>query len=146
MPDTTPVHTPGRLALAYALSAGIFLALDACWLLTMSELLYRPALGPLMRPDVLVLPTVLFYVLYVAGIVAFAVAPAMRCARWQVAATRGAAFGLIAYATYDVTNQATLTGWSWTVTLADLCWGSFATATAAALALRALVRITRRRT
>jgi uncharacterized membrane protein len=64
------------------------------------------------------------------------VSPALGSGRWLTALGLGALLGLMAYATYDLTNQATLKDWSWTVTIADLCWGTFVTAVAAAVAAR----------
>lgn len=124
-----------QIAIAYVLTAAVFLALDVVWLSTMAERLYRPAIGHLMAPNFAVVPAVLFYVLYVGGIVFFAVAPAMGMRRPVLAALGlGALLGLLAYATYDLTNQATLKDWPWQVTLADLAWGSFVTGTSAAVA------------
>ncbi len=128
---------PRQLLTAYATCAGGFLLLDACWLTLMADRLYRPALGSLMRTDIDWLAAALFYVIYLAGIVGFAVAPALAAGRGRSALRRGAAFGFICYATYDLTNQATLTGWPWHITLADLAWGSSATALAALLGWRA---------
>ena len=124
-----------QIAIAYAVTAAVFLALDAVWLGTMADRLYRPAIGHLMAPSFALAPAALFYVLYVAGIVFFAVSPAMGMRRPVLAALGlGALLGLLAYATYDLTNQATLKDWPWQVTLADLAWGSFVTGTSAAVA------------
>lgn len=131
---------PKRLAAAYGLTALVFLALDAAWLTTMADRLYRPALGHLLAPQFAPVPAVLFYALYVAGIVGFAIVPALAAGRARIAVARGAAFGLLAYATYDLTNQATLRDWPWAVTLADLAWGTFVTATAAGVTARLLLR------
>jgi uncharacterized membrane protein len=125
-----------RFAAAYVITLVVFLALDAVWLTTMAPLLYRPAIGHLMLDDFEPLPAFAFYLLYVIGIVTFAVMPGLARASAGSALARGALFGLVAYATYDLTNQATLRGWPWVVTLADLCWGSFVTAAAAAAACR----------
>jgi len=76
-------------------------------------------------------PAAAFYFLYVGGIVFIAVAPGLAADKWTVALTRGMALGLIAYATYDLTNQATLKQWSTTVTLADMAWGTVLTGVAA---------------
>jgi uncharacterized membrane protein len=76
-------------------------------------------------------PAAVFYAIYVVGIVVFAVAPALSSGRWTTAAGMGALLGLVAYATYDLTNQATLRDWPLSVTIADLCWGTFVTAVAA---------------
>ena len=125
-----------QFAVAYAAMAVVFLALDAIWLASMAERLYRPAIGHLMRERFALGPALAFYAIYVAGVVVFVVAPALAERRWQSALVMGALLGLLAYATYDLTNQATLKGWPWQVTLADLCWGSFVTAVAAAAACR----------
>jgi len=121
-------------AIAWAATAAIFLALDAVWLTVMADLLYRPALGHLMRERFAPAPAVAFYAIYVTGVVVFAVAPALPQRNWTGALGKGGLLGLVAYATYDLTNQATLKGWPWQVTLADLCWGVFVTAVSAAAA------------
>jgi len=121
-----------QILIAYAGTSLVFLALDAVWLTTMADRLYRPALGALMLERFVPLPAILFYGLYIVGIVVFAIAPSLTHGRWISALWRGALLGLIAYATYDLTNQATLRGWAWRVTVADLCWGTFVTAAAAA--------------
>jgi uncharacterized membrane protein len=118
-------------ATMFAAAAAAFLLLDAAWLTLMGPSLYRPAIGHLMRPDVDWLAAALFYAVYIAGLVGFAIAPS---ASAGAAALRGASFGLVAYATYDLTNQATMRGWPWTVTGIDLCWGMFASAAACAAA------------
>ncbi|MEO8299674.1 MAG: DUF2177 family protein [Burkholderiales bacterium] len=119
-------------AIAYGAAALVFLALDATWLSTMASRLYRPLLGPLMleRPDLAA--AVPFYLLYVLGVVVFCIAPALDTGEWLAAWWRGAFFGLVAYATYDLTNQATLQGWPWRLTLTDMAWGTLATSVAAA--------------
>jgi uncharacterized membrane protein len=131
-----PGMTMRRLMWAYALTAVLFLALDAVWLTSTYERLYRPAIGHLLRDGFALAPAAAFYALYVLGIVVFAVQPGLLGGRSGMAAARGALFGLIAYATYDLTNQATLRDWPWHVTLIDLCWGAAASAAAAGLACR----------
>ncbi|MEO8312205.1 MAG: DUF2177 family protein [Caldimonas sp.] len=128
--------------IAYAATAVVFLALDAVWLTTMADRLYRSELGGLMldRPEMA--PAAAFYLLYVVGVVVFAVLPGLESGRWTTALGLGALLGLVAYAAYDLTNQATLRGWSWRVTLADLCWGSFVTAVAAAAGCRVTAWLT----
>jgi len=117
-------------AVATAIS---FLALDSIWLSLAASRLYRPKLGPLLLDQFNLLPAAAFYLIYLAGILVFAVAPALASGRWTTALARGAMLGLVAYSTYDLTNQTTLRGWSPTVTLADLCWGTLVTATAATI-------------
>ena len=65
----------------------------------------------------------IFYLLFVAGIVVFAIAPALQAGSLRNALLLGAFFGLVTYATYDLTNHATVKGWPWIVTVIDLCWG-----------------------
>ena len=115
---------------AYISTALIFVSLDAVWLSLMSGRLYKPALQGLLAENVRLAPALFFYLLYSGGIVAFAVIPSPTSLQ---ALLRGAGFGLIAYATYDLTNQATLRLWPAVVTGADLTWGALATGIAAGL-------------
>lgn len=125
---------------AFVTATAVFLLLDAVWLSTMAARLYRPAIGHLMRPDFDPVAAALFYALYLLGVVVFVVRAAGGTVR---AFARGALFGLICYATYDLTNQATLVGWPWHVTLIDLAWGAFITGTSAAVAYRCSAPSTR---
>jgi uncharacterized membrane protein len=109
--------------ISYIATALAFLGCDAVWLSVMASRLYRPGLGAMMRQDFALAPAIAFYVIYIAGILFFAVAPALASGRWTTALIRGAALGLVAYGTYDLTNQATLRGWPLAITLADLGWG-----------------------
>ena len=113
---------------AYVAAAVTMLAMDAVWLSISADLLYRPLLGNILLQEFRPIPAVLFYVLYVAGIVIFAIKPALETGRWSGAATKGALFGFFCYATYDLTNQATLKTWPATVTIIDMGWGTFLTA------------------
>jgi uncharacterized membrane protein len=128
--------TAKQLLIAGPATAVIFLGLDAIWLTTMADRLYRPALGRLMVDRFEPVPAVLFYLVYLVGMLAFAVIPGLESRRWTTALGFGALLGLVAYATYDLTNQATLRDWPWRVTVADLCWGTFVTAVAAAAGCR----------
>ncbi len=116
---------------AYGCSAVAMLVLDVAWLTLMGDRLYRPVLGDWMRTKVNLVPAAAFYFIFLFGIVFLAVGPALREGAWSRAAINGAVFGFVAYATYDLTNQATLTRWSTGITLADMAWGTFISATAA---------------
>jgi uncharacterized membrane protein len=118
--------------IGYLGAAAAFIVLDAIWLNLTADRLYRAELGPLMRKEFDFTPVFMFYPLYLAGIVVFAVLPGVAAGGVPQALWRGALFGLIAYATYDLTNQATIAGWSWKITIADLIWGTFLTGSAAA--------------
>jgi uncharacterized membrane protein len=119
-----------KLATAYASTALTFMVLDAIWLSTMGALLYRPILGPILAENVRIAPAIIFYVLFVAGIIFFGVLPALGAGRWTIALLNGAIFGFLAYATYDLTNHATLSVWDLRITLADIAWGAFASGAA----------------
>jgi uncharacterized membrane protein len=108
-----------------------FLILDGVWLSTAAATLYRPALGRLLLQRVHPLPVLAFYLIYVAGIVGLAVAPALTIANPLAPAAFGAGLGFVAYATYDLTNLATLAGWPARIAVLDMGWGTFATAVAA---------------
>ena len=123
-------------ALSVATLFACFLALDACWLTLAGPRLYRPDLNAILAPDVDWLAVVLFYVLYLLGLTVFVVAPESNGGRPDRALAKGAFFGLVAYGTYDLTNQATLAGWPWTITAADLAWGAVVSGSSAWVAVR----------
>ncbi|MBL8531319.1 MAG: DUF2177 family protein, partial [Hyphomonadaceae bacterium] len=117
-----------------------FAIADAIWLTQVAQRVYRPLIGEILRPDVGWPAAIAFYLIYISGIVFFAVAPALEKQSLSSAALNGALFGFVAYATYDLTNQATLRLWDWRVTALDMAWGAFATALAAAAAFWAVQR------
>lgn len=129
-----------QLAVAYALALACFLSLDACWLTLVGPHLYRPALEPHMATAIDWRAAALFYVLYIAGLLVFAIAPAIAADDAGKALRRGGLLGLFAYGTYDLTNQATLMGWPWSVTFADLAWGTFVSAVSSWAASRWTLR------
>jgi uncharacterized membrane protein len=118
---------------AYVSILVAFSALDFTWLSLAGPSLYKPALGPLLAEKVRAAPAIAFYLIYLAGLVYFAVWPALIGEGWTRAALNGGILGVVAYATYDLTNQATLRLWSTKVTLCDLGWGAFASAVAASI-------------
>jgi len=134
MPSTLHPSTVRRTVIEFGAGALTFLLLDAAWLTTMASRLYRPAIGHLMRADFDALAAAMFYGLYLAGVVVFVVRPSTD---GRTALMRGAGFGLVCYATYDLTNQATVAGWPWHVTLIDLAWGACVTAASGWAAHRA---------
>jgi len=125
-------------AAAWITIAIVFLALDCIWLTQVAPRFTRAIIGELMAPQVRLAPAIAFYLIYITAIVVLAVSPEQG-AVWR-AFGRGAMLGLVAYATYDLTNQATLRVWSTTLTLADLAWGAALTAVAAALGSLAAAR------
>ncbi|WP_269713306.1 DUF2177 family protein [Caulobacter sp. NIBR2454] len=113
---------------AYIGAAIGFVVLDAIWLTFAGPRLYKPILGPILADKFSMPPAVAFYLIYLAGIVLFAIEPGLKAGSALRAALMGAALGFVAYATYDLTNQATLRVWSWKITAADLAWGVVLTA------------------
>jgi len=120
-----------KLSTAYGATTIVFLAIDFAWLSLVALGFYRRELGPLLleRPNLLIAGV--FYLIYAAGIVYFAVNPALNGGGWGHALIAGAVLGLVAYGTYDITNLSTLKGWSVAVTLADIAWGAVLTAVSA---------------
>jgi uncharacterized membrane protein len=117
--------------IAYLATAVVFLVIDACWLTIAASRLYKPLLGDMLLDTFNVKAAILFYAIYIFGVVYFAIQPAFQSGSWTTATIHGAIFGFCAYATYDLTNQATLRNWPVTITVADLCWGTLLTAVAA---------------
>ncbi|PKP77065.1 MAG: DUF2177 domain-containing protein [Alphaproteobacteria bacterium HGW-Alphaproteobacteria-3] len=114
---------------AYAGSAIVFLGFDYIWLSRVARDFYAGSLGSLMRETPDFLAAGIFYLFYIGGIVFFAAMPAES---WRGALLRGAALGLLAYGTYDMTNLATLKGWPWRMAAIDMVWGTALTGLAAA--------------
>ncbi|MFY9628916.1 MAG: DUF2177 family protein [Methylocystis sp.] len=127
---------------AYVGAMVAMIALDAVWLSTMEGRLYRPQLGHLLAERFSGGPAVAFYALYLFGVVYFATIPALKGGGWRKALFNGALLGLVAYGTYDLTNQATLHGWPMMVTTFDMIWGGFLTAVSAAAGFAAAKRFT----
>jgi uncharacterized membrane protein len=124
---------------ATLLSMGV---LDAIWLSTMTSRLYRRELPSLLLDTPNWAPAVAFYLLYAVGVVVLVVLPALdRDQPLLRAMALGALLGLVAYGTYDLTNQATLRGWSWVVTSVDMAWGAALTSVVVGLAVTAARRL-----
>lgn len=119
------------LIAAYAAAAVTLLALEGLWLGKIAAGLYQREIGGLLleRPNLAAAAG--FYLVYLVGVVVFAVRPGLEAGSWKTTAALGALLGLVAYATYDLTNMATLKGFSLKVVVADMAWGTFATTLAA---------------
>jgi uncharacterized membrane protein len=117
---------------AYAGTAIVMVALDMLWLGVIAKPLYQQGIGHLMAEQPHVGVAVLFYLLYALGVVIFAVAPQHGGSSWATTLTMGALFGFFAYATYDLTNLATLRNWPLRLSLIDIAWGTVVSALSAA--------------
>lgn len=124
-----------KYVIAYLATGLVFAVVDAVWLTWSNERLYRPTLNPVLADEVNLKAAAVFYFVYILGIMALVVSPATS---WTKAMTTGAILGAVCYATYDLTNQATLKVWSTKITLADITWGAFVTALAATAGYLAL--------
>ena len=119
-----------KYVLAYVATALAFCALDFAWLTIVAPKFYQAQIGPLLLAKPNLMPALAFYVLYVAGLVIFCVSPGMTAGEWTRSLVLGALLGLVAYATYDLSNLATLKGWSSSLSLVDMAWGALASALA----------------
>ncbi len=120
-----------RYFLAYLAALVVMPPLDITWLRTMNAIVYRPDIGELLTDRPVIGAAVAFYILYAAAVVVFATQAGWRNESWFAAALTGAFLGLVAYATYDLTNMATLKIWTLRVTLVDVGWGIVITAISA---------------
>lgn len=117
---------------SYMAALLVFGVLDAIWLSNMARILYRPTLGDLLLDNLRWVPALAFYFLFPLGVVHFAVIPALAGGGLLMAVVNGGFLGLLAYATYDLTNYATLRAWTAVLTLVDILYGTVATAIVAA--------------
>ncbi len=117
-----------QLTIAYLATLVVFSIVDTLWLGVVARGFYRAELGDLLAPEVRLWAAVLFYLVYAAGIVVFAVLPAIRAESLVTALVMGALFGFFAYATYDLTNLATLRDWPLRMSVVDMAWGTVLTA------------------
>ena len=109
----------------YLIALPAFLLIDALWLGVVAKDLYQKEIGFLMGESVNWIAAAVFYLLFILGLTVFVIEPAIRRGQWITALSLGALFGLITYATYDLTNLATIKDWPLSVTVIDLIWGSF---------------------
>jgi uncharacterized membrane protein len=131
----------GRAVGTYVITLVIFFAIDLVWLGVVARDFYQKYIGHLLAPAVNWPAALLFYAIYIGGIVFFAVKPALETGSAGRALAHGALFGLIAYATYDLTNQATMRDWPVLVTVIDLVWGTVLTGTVAFLSYHVSSRL-----
>ncbi len=108
----------------YAIALPVFFAIDMIWLGVVAKNFYRAQIGTLMKPDVNWAAAIIFYLIFIAGLVVFVIAPSMEKGMWRHALLYGALFGLVCYATYDLTNLAVAKDWPLLVTIVDLAWGA----------------------
>ena len=108
----------------FLIALPVFFVIDMVWLAVVAKNFYKQQIGFLMKPNINWVAALIFYLLFIAGLVVFVISPAVVKHSWVHAIIFGALFGLIAYATYDLTNLATMKDWPLLVTIVDLIWGT----------------------
>lgn len=121
-----------KLVYLYLLTLPVFFGIDMLWIGVLAKNFYRNNLGHLLRPDINWTAALIFYLLYIVGILIFATLPALEKKSLHQAVLLGALFGFFAYATYDLSNLATLKDWPVKIVFVDILWGTVLTASVAA--------------
>lgn len=125
----------GKMALTFVVLFGVvlitFVICDLIWLTNVTTPAFKKEIGSILRGTPDATAAIGFYLMYAAGIVAFAAYPALQNGSLMEAAIRGAAIGFFAYMTYELTNMATIEGWKWHMVWSDTAWGVFLTGLAA---------------
>jgi len=115
--------SPAQWGLTYLITVIGFLIIDGAWLTIVMKPMFVSMLGDMLRTQISVAPAAIFYLVYVVGILFFAVAPAAGDGNWMAAFGRGLFLGLLAYGTYDMTNLSTLKNYQLSIALIDTAWG-----------------------
>jgi uncharacterized membrane protein len=108
----------------YVIALPVFVAIDMLWIGLVAKNFYRNQIGFLMKSEINWIAALVFYLLFIVGLVLFVIAPAIEKKSWMHALLFGMLFGLITYATYDLSNLATLKDWPLLLTIVDLVWGA----------------------
>ena len=108
----------------YFIALPVFFAIDMIWLGLVAKKFIREQIGFLMKTNINWLVAIIFYLLFIVGLVFFVIAPALEKKNWLFALFAGAFFGLLTYSTYDLTNLATLKDWPLFLTVVDIIWGT----------------------
>lgn len=130
-----------KILITYLLTVPVFFAIDLVWLGLVAKNFYNKQLGKLLTENIIWSAAVVFYLLYIAGILYFAVLPAVEKESIAKAAINGALLGGLAYATYDLTNLATLKNWPLTVVVIDIIWGMILSSVVAVISYKIAIWI-----
>jgi uncharacterized membrane protein len=130
-----------RVLLTYGVSVPVFFIVDMIWLGVIARGFYRKALEPLLTPNINWTAAIIFYFLFLVGVLVFALLPGMEKKSLIYTVGMAALFGFISYATYDLTNLATLRDWPLMLSIVDMMWGSFLSASTAGLTYVIMSRI-----
>jgi uncharacterized membrane protein len=113
----------------YLIALPVFLGIDIVWLTLVSKNFYARQIGYLLAKNPNLFAAFIFYLIFIAGLIVFVIAPAIDKKMWTYPVLAGAFFGLVTYATYDLTNLASVKHWPIIVTIVDLIWGMVISAT-----------------
>lgn len=125
----------------YAVVAIAFAGVDFIWLGFVANKFYRSQIGSLLLEKPNLTAAVAFYAIFLAGLILFVINPALKADDWKVALGLGSAFGLVTYATYDLTNLATLKGYTTTMTIVDILWGVVLTSAVSVISFFVLSKV-----
>ena len=114
----------------YLIAFPVFLVIDMLWLGIVAKSFYRDQIGALMKHDINWIAAIIFYLIFILGLVVFVIGPAVEKGSWTHAFIFGALFGFVCYATYDLTNLAIAKDWPLLVTIVDMVWGAVLAASA----------------
>lgn len=113
-----------KYLLYFVITFVIFMLIDLVWLGVVAKNFYRQQLGFIMTDDVNWVAAIVFYIVFIVGALYFVIVPAIEKGSWTYALTSGMIYGFVTYATYDLTNLATLKDWPLKITIIDLIWGT----------------------
>lgn len=125
----------------YLIAISIFFLIDMIWLGLIAQKFYAQQIGFLMKTSVNWWAAIIFYLIFIFGLVVFVITPAVEKNSWQQALVFGALFGLVCYATYDLTNLAVAKDWPLLVTIVDMIWGAFLASSVSTLTYFVVSRI-----
>ena len=108
----------------YLIALPVFFVIDMFWLGVVAKGFYRDQIGALMKPDINWIAAIIFYLIFILGLVIFVIGPAVEKGSWTHALIYGALFGFVCYATYDLTNLAVAKDWPLLATIVDMAWGA----------------------
>ncbi len=121
------------LAKLYFIALPVFFMIDMLWLGIVAKNLYRAQIGALLKPEVNWMAAIIFYLIFIFGLVVFVIAPAVEKSSWTNSLLYGALLGFVCYATYDLTNLAVVRNWPLAITLVDMTWGAVLAASVATI-------------
>jgi len=125
----------------YIIALLTFLGIDTVWLTLVAKNFYAKQIGYLMAKNPNLIAALIFYLIFIAGLVFFVITPSLEEKNWTKVLISGAFFGLVTYATYDLTNLATIKDWPITLTIVDLIWGTILSASVSIITYLVVIKL-----